>query len=311
MPSWFQKLRTRWRQRGRPLSLSEQYDKIAKELSPHELQSSRDDWGLTEADLFGDLVDTGSRSRRVSGYYSKRGVELALERFGLFDKVRERGFSDLRLSIDLDDPKRQHITLHAMKGREEHLLMDLMTGRGLRQAPVGLEPPDDLELHSIEWMMLQNPTKEFPPDHPRWPGQEHPGLGLNEEVMLLHVQSAKILELDGVVNHPSRYHVAVIGRGRNWFLEPEIQGRFDALQEALSALELSEATWKMERAEVRWADDGTVVEWLPEDYVVPTSDRLVAYFTSKIYEGARAESFARSKQRGIVVVAQEGQRQGS
>ena len=177
--------------------------------------------------------------------------------------------------------------------------MDLMMGRIRQLAPDGVEPPDDLELLSIEWMLLQNPAEVFAHDHPRWPGQEYPGLGLNEAVMLLHILGARRLGLDGVVSHPSRYHIAYLGRDRIWFLDPAVQGRFEALREALSGLELSDATWQMERGDVRWADDGSPLEWLPMDFVVPTSPRLAAYFRSRAYHEPRAASFESARARGI------------
>ena len=190
--------------------------------------------------------------------------------------------------------------------------MDLMMGRIRIAAPAGLEPANPpLELLSIEWMMLQNPTESFAPDHPRWPGQEHPGLGLNHEIMLLHIQSAKRLGLDGVVNHPSRYHVAFLGRDRIYFLDPVIQGRFDALREALGGLDLTEATWKMERGEVRWADDHSPVRWHPRDYVLPISRRLVDYFDSQAYQRPRAESYEASVRRGIALAAAEAGRRST
>ena len=301
--NWFQRLRDRWRRRERSPTLVEQYEKIAKEIDPYDLQRSSHDLSITDADLFADL-NQPYQSHRISDYYSEEGFKFALERYGLLDKVRTRGFTDLRFAIELGDQERQHIGLFGTKDGHEHLLMDLMMGRIRRKAPEGLDAPDDLSLLSIEWMMLQNPAEEFSPEHPRWPGQDHPGLGLNADVMLLHVMSAKRLGLDGVVNHPSRYHVAFIGGGRVWFLDPSVQGWFDALREALSSADLTDATWMMERGEVRWADEGTAIQWLPEDLVVPTSDRLAAYFRSSFYEEPRAESYARAKARGIMIASQ-------
>ncbi len=300
--SMFEKLLGLWQRLGHEPTLAEQYEKIARKIDPSDLQRSSDsEWALTEADLLGELTTGETHTDRISGYYTREGLEFALERYGLLDKIRELGFSDLRFAFDTENPKRQHIVCRGTKDGKEHVLMDLMMGRIQQTAPAGVEPADDLELLSIEWMMLQNPSEEFAPDHPRWPGQEHPGLGLNEEVMLLHILGARRLGLDGVVSHPSRYHIAWLGRGRFFFLDPAVQGRFDALREALSVLELSDATWKMERGEVRWADDGSTVEWLPEDYVIATSDRLAAYLRSDFYEEPRNASHERARDRGIRV----------
>jgi hypothetical protein len=287
-------------------SLAERYERIATKIDAYDLQrsgSSSRDLTLTEEDLLGDLTGEHYHSTRIVDFYTEAGFEFALERYGLLDQIRELDFRDLRFTFDLDDPKRQHIACFGTKGDEEHLLVDLMMGRIRISAPPGLEPAQPpLELLSIEWMMLQNPTETFAPDHPRWPGQEHPGLGLNHEIMLLHIQSARRLGLDGVVNHPSRYHVAFFGRDRIYFLDPEIQGRFDALREALGDLDLTDATWRMERGEVRWADDDSPVEWHPRDYVLPLSQRLVEYFESTTYQEPRTEAYLASVDRGIRLV---------
>lgn len=306
--SWFEEFRTKLHL-GSAVSpehtsrLAREFERIARQIDPSDLQRPDDDdneLSLTEADLLIDLMNNQPHSTRISDFYTTKGIEYALERYGLLDKVRAKGFADLRFTYDLADPKRQHITCRGFKDDEEHLLIDLMMGRIRMGDPKGVIPGDDLEMLSIEWMMLQNPTETFAADHPRWPGQEHPGLGLNEEVMLLHILSARRLGLDGIVNHPSRYHVAFLGRDRIYFFDPEVQGRFEALREALADLDLSDAAWKMERKEVRWADDDTPIEWYPRDYIFPISDRLVGYFDSPAYEQPRQESYRRALDRGIV-----------
>lgn len=301
----FERLVDIWQRLGSEPTLEEQYERIARKIDPSDLQrSSSGEWELSEEELLDELTTGEPHTDRISGYYTKEGLEFALERYGLFDKLRKLGFGDLRLEFDTENPKRQHITCFGSQSGREFLLMDLMMGRIRQLAPEGVEPPNDLELLSIEWMMLQNPAGSFAPDHPRWPGQEHPGLGLNEEVLLLHILGARRLGLDGVVSHPSRYHIACLGRDRIWFLDPTVQGRFDALRETLAGLDLSDATWKMERGEVRWVDDGSPVEWLPKEYIVPTSPRLAAYFRSSGYQEPRTASFERARARGIEAVGE-------
>jgi len=284
---------------SREPSLFEQYAQIAQSLDPYELQRSSGDWRISESDLLGDLAGRQYRSNRILDYYSRHGLEFALERYGLMEEVRKRGFIDPRITIDPTDPERQHAKLHATKQGEEFLLVDLVLGRIRRPAPKGLDPDSELELLSIEWMMLQNPTEAFSLRQPQWPGQDYPGLGVGEQLMLMLFQSAKRLELDGVVNHPSRYHIAFIGAEQFLFLDPEVQGRFDALRRALSELDLTEAAWMMERGEVRWADDGSPVEWLPEDIVVPTSERLMLYLGSPAYQEPRRAAEERAAARGF------------
>lgn len=281
-------------------SLFERYTQIAGELDPYDLQRQSGEFVITEEDIYGDLTGPRHRSMRVLDYYSAHGVEFALERYGLNAKVRERGFTDLRLEVDPSDPERQHITLYAKKGDAEHQLVDVVLRRVVRPAPDGLEPPDDLKFLYIEWLLLQDPTEGFSLRQPPWPGQDHPGLGIGEETMLMLFQGAQRLGLDGLAHHPSRYHIAFIGGRQSFFLDPVLQGRFEALREVLSPLDLSDAAWKMERGEVCWGD-GTRVEWFPEDLVIPASERFFRYLGSPEYQTRRMESLEQARSRGIVL----------
>lgn len=149
-------------------------------------------------------------------------------------------------------------------------------------------------------MLLQNPTEQFSLRQPQWPGQDHPGLGTGEQTMVMLYQAAKRLELDGLALHPSRYHIAFIGGAQFVFLDPALQGRFEAIREALASLDLTEAAWKMERREVCWSD-GEPIEWIPEDVVAPASERLLAYLSSPYYQQPRAEALERARERGILL----------
>jgi acetoin utilization deacetylase AcuC-like enzyme len=281
-------------------SLFELYTQIAQELDPYDLQRASGEFKLTEEDLYGDLTGPRSRSTRMLDYYSRHGLELAMEKYGVADAVRGLGFTDLNLEIDPTDPERQHLALRATKDDEEHLLVDQILCRVRRPAPEGLEPADDLSFLYIEWMLLQNPTETFSLRDPQWPGQDHPGLGIGEEIMLMLFQAAQRLELDGLMHHPSRYHIAFIGGGQFFFLNPEIQGRFEAIREVLGPLDLAEAAWKMERGEVCWGD-GEAIEWIPEDLVAPASERFFAYLGSRNYQEPRAAALDAARARGIVL----------
>ena len=281
-------------------SLFEQYTQIAQELDPYDLQRPSGDFTITEEDLYGDLTGSRAHSTRILDYYSRHGLEFAIEKYGLAETIRARGFTDLRLDIDPADPERQHLTVHAKKDGEEHLLVDQVLRRVKRPAPEGLEPPEDLTFLYIEWMMLQNPTANFSLRDPQWPGQDHPGLGIGEPTMHMLFQGAQRLGLDGLAHHPSRYHIAFIGGGQSFFLDPKLQGRFEAIREVLGPLDLSEAAWKMERGEVYWGD-GERIEWIPEDIVIPASERFFAYLGSRHYQEPRAAALEAARARGIVL----------
>ena len=144
-------------------------------------------------------------------------------------------------------------------------------------------------------------SRIFPCATPAWPGQEHPGLGIGEAD---HAHAVPRGATPGArradAHHPSRYHIAFIGGGQFFFLDPELQGRFEAIRDVLAPLDLSEAAWKMERGEVCWGD-GEPVEWIPEDVAVPASDRFFAYLGSREYQEPRMAAREAAQSRGIVL----------
>ena len=89
---------------------------VAALLSPRELTGEGrgpggDDFVLTAEDLAaaGGIL---ARSRFL-GYYSRQGLELALDRSGLPERVRARGFPRLALDLELDNPLGETLRLRA------------------------------------------------------------------------------------------------------------------------------------------------------------------------------------------------------
>jgi hypothetical protein len=130
------------------------------------------------------------------------------------------------------------------------------------------------------------PTAEFSLWRPRLPGQQHPGLGLLANVVEMFRQVSLRLDLDGVVFRPAHYHVAAVGAQRGWFLDPEVQGLFDALRDALADRGLAEASELIDSRRIR-GRDGVALSWQPDDFVAPVSPRLRAYFDSPSYQQPR------------------------
>ncbi len=282
-------------------SLRRQFAEIARSLDPHDLQRDSGSWQLTEEGLLDDLQGGRHRARRILDFYSVQGVEMALEEYGLLEKLREKGFTDVQVNIDPEDREHQRLTVHGRKGvGRYHLLVDLVVRRLSRSAPEAMETEDALDLLSVKWLQLQDPTATFTFRRPRLPGQEHPGLGMVQEVMLMLYQACLRLELDGIVWHPSRYHIAALGEKQCFFVDPAVQGRFDALREALASYDLSRASVLLHGDRLKFGD-GTPVKWDPADFVAPVSERLVAYFNSDAYKEKRAEASQQVRTLGVVV----------
>jgi acetoin utilization deacetylase AcuC-like enzyme len=270
------------------------YRAVAARLAPHELTGdparapgksaaggAADDWGLSPED-FAPAGGLRARSRFL-GYYSAQGLELTLERAGLLERLRQRGF-DPRLGMDLDNPGGETLRLFGDRRRRE-LLIEL-------RARIDRAAVPGLDLLRIEWLLLQNPHAAFTPERPPLPGQSHPGLGILPDVIALLVLACDRLRLDGIVFVPAYYHTAVQGRRLLGFLAPEHEGLFRALMAALAGLPLAEASRAVEEGRLYDAATGRPLGWQPMPMLLPVSPRAKERVGTEDYERRAAEAAA-------------------
>lgn len=264
------------------------YRQLAREISDHELTGDGvhgkapdfDDWGLTAEDLLPGMAAV-HRPRRFLGYYSLQGMELALERAGMLDRLRGLGFSP-RLEFDLDNPSGDTVRLYGDAGRSE-LLIEARVRVDRATVP-------DAALLRIEWLLMQNPRARFTPQRPRLPGQKHPGLGLLPDVMALLIVACERLQLDGVLFVPAHYNTASQGRKYLRFLEPADEAFLRGLETALHGRPLSEATHSVEQRRVVDVRTGRAVAWRSMPMVYPLTDRLRQRVNGEEYERKVAEA---------------------
>jgi hypothetical protein len=242
------------------------YRETTRALRPTELTHEPGaDWSLTEED-----IDPGGtsrqRSRRFLGYYSRHGVELALEKSGLLDKIRQRGPDDLRIEVQTDQPG-EHTLVVRSGIHDDEPVLEL-------RARVDRSLVRGMALLWLEWLLLQNPGASFTPQRPRLPGQSYPGLGLLGDVSAILVLICERLELDGIAFVPSHFHIAAQARSYFRFLDPVAQARFEAIRSALEPRRLVDAIDRFERGEVVDRSTGEPVRWEPSPMVFPVSGRL-------------------------------------
>ena len=248
-------------------------------LDPGALTETAGGFELTEEDLVGILPGI-PRQTRLLGFFSPMGVELLLERFGILEQLRARGFRRPSLGLELDHPLGQTLRIWGDDERRE-LLIEVRIKRSNRLVP-------GLELLVVEWMLLQNPREAFSPARPALPGQSHPGLGLLGELFGWLVVVGETLELDGLAFLPSHYHVAALAHRFVRFLAVEDEAMFTAVQRLLADLPLEQAAVLVDRGGVIDSNTGSALRWQPSPMVVAISQRLEA----KLDDPARAAALA-------------------
>jgi acetoin utilization deacetylase AcuC-like enzyme len=252
------------------------YRSLERTLRSQDLVADRDGaFEFTDEDVLSSLTGQGSAGRLL-GYYSKHGIELALERYGLFERLRALGYGWLRVELDLDEPGGQTIRVFGEDDREQPL-MELRVRRDGSTAP-------PLVLLRVEWLMLQNPRAEFTHERARLPGQNHPGLGMLKDVVSMLVVLCERLGLDGIVFSPSHYHLAAQSPRLLRFLDPADEARFRAMRALLGALPLAEAARAVEAGRIVDDRTGESLRWRPAPMVVAVSERMKVRVEGGTYE---------------------------
>jgi hypothetical protein len=262
------------------------FRRIRGSLAPTDLtaEPSGFGWSLSEDDLVGVLPDAPKRTRFLS-HFSQHGVELLLERLGLLDQLRLRGFRHPSVEIDLSGSVGDTIRIWSEPDHSE-LLLEVRASRTSRVA-------SGCEVLVVEWLLLQNPRAHFGPYRQQLPGQKHPGLGLLKEVFGWLVVVAEVLELDGIYYVPSSYHVAIQSRRRVRFLDPVHEAWMRALEELFQGVSLAEASSTIADGRVVDEASGYRLEWEGYPMVLPVSDRLIERVSGDAYDARVAEVLAR------------------
>ena len=262
------------------------FRRIKSTLDPAALTSEPGDFSfrLTEEDLAGILPGVPRRTRFLS-YFSRHGVELLLERFGILDQLRVRGFEHPSVEVDLSHPVGETVRIFSGPERGE-LLVELRAHRDVRLVP-------GCELLNIEWLLLQNPRADFGPFRRPLPGQKHPGLGLLKEIFGWLVMVAEVIGLDGIGYVPSTYHVAGQSRRLVHFVKPEHEALMRALEELFAHVPLGDASRIVADGGVIDDATGEPLRWQGYAMVLPVSDKLKARVSGDDYDRRVAEAAER------------------
>lgn len=258
------------------------YRTLAQLVDPSELSGATDEgdnWGLSSEDLAG-AFDRATPVRFLD-FYTRPGIELVLERYGLLDRLRQLGFRHFSLEWNLEDASGQTIRLFG-----DGLLVAELRARRDRRVLPGMET-----LH-LEWLLLQNPRADFPAGAHPLPGQERPGLGMLRDVMALMVVICDRLKLDGISFVPAHFHLAASATKLMRFVDPLAEARLRAAFAPVAELPLAQASAMVAAGRVRDATTGEPYRYEPTVSVLPVSERLKAHLDSAEMLRSRDEAAA-------------------
>lgn len=291
--------------------ISKKKQLISKRLTPRQLTQIRED--EIEMDM-SNLIDRDPKKRAAQfflGYYSKSGIKLALEKYGVFEVLEKRGFHNLQLEVNTDDPFLQKLCIYFEKKDKNHLLVEIV----LKRKHLTISPlfPSDIhgqsfEFLCVEWLTLQNPKTKFSPDRPPLPGQQYPGLNAASTVYELLVLSCKRLRLAGILNVPEYFHNAHIYSKTFKFWDPKYEGKKVALQrDLLKKHALADVSRAIDLECVR--ENNKPFKWFISELIMPLDKKLQDYFSSsdyKKYVKQKSEQYSYSLDEGCLKKKKSG-----
>lgn len=230
------------------------------------------------------------------GRFTEQDLRALMEKVGLMDLIRSKGYSDLVFTLTRQDFTSRLYVNHERPGKETRLIELILREGMFRPKKTFLERFDfkeGLTMILVEWLALQDPKGSFTPERPKLPGQSHPGLGglrnMQEMLYFFGQKSGK----DAIVDVPQHYHAAVIYSrlytdiyARMYsFFSPVDAGLFKALTRDLDGRPLAQVSQAVGLGCLLNTVTGLHETWRPSEQIYPVTKRLHAYFECPEYRG--------------------------
>lgn len=267
--------------------IRKEYMKIARRITLADLQGGTGDEDLS----LNSLVEDG-RVRQSSnffmGIFSATGLKNVIHQFGLSKELQKQGLEDIRIEIDTSDAHTHRFYAYNSSVSDKNKICEMV----LKQGPVNIKegilsnfPHQNPNLLQVEWLMLQNPKRDFDDKRPRLPGQSHPGLGLGDQIMELMIIMTKRLRLEGIVNKPHYFHTAFMFTKEFIFTNPRNQAILDAInKQLLSKYNFYTVAWAAYFDCIINAKTDQPLKWDPDYLILPLKKYLLKYFQSREYQ---------------------------
>lgn len=250
--------------------------------------------------LSADEVDaaTFSPGRLFLGRFDVDTLRAELERVGVLAVLRAKGYDPVVIETSLEAGQHR---LRVRPSSRGPILVDLRVSEGAFPIAAPGAVPSASEIPSVlsvDWVALQDPKGRFSPDKPRLPGQRYPGLGAAMKMQALVGSWAKSWGKDAIINMPEHYHNAVFYSPACRFVDPVVEGRFEALRRDLAALTVAEASWSVKRGHVVDRQSGARFVWTGSPMMAALTATARRHVESDAYrraveDAARSASFYR------------------
>ena len=228
------------------------------------------------------------------GRFDAEEVRSRLARAGILEGLSRKRYPDPILLLECKDPADQRVSLFAGSASRDRLLLEarLQLCRFHPRRAIGpFTEESTFRMLIIHWLSLSDPDRPFTAERPRLPGQQRPGLGLLPQCIALLRDLGRELPLDGVLDVPDHFHPALFYTRTFRFLEPEHEGRFQAIARDLKVIPLALASEAISLGCLIHADTGEPLPWDPAEQVLPIRGPFRRYLLSPEYRCHRDRAF--------------------
>ncbi len=227
------------------------------------------------------------------GRFGPEEVRDRIREAGILEGLARRGYHDPSLALDCGNPEDQRVSLYAGTMTRDRLLMEVrLQIRSFHPGKtVGSFPRDIVfRMLLIHWLLLSDPERPFSIARPRLPGQERPGLRVVPQCLSLLKGIGKEFLLDGVLDIPDHFHAALFYSRKFKFLDPRVEGRFQAMARDVKGIPLALASEAIQEGCLIDTSTGMPAPWVPAEQVMPLRDPLRRHLASPEYGRARDEA---------------------
>lgn len=268
---------------------------ISKRLTTHQLTQLRENDVKLELDSFISREPESRGTQFFLGFYSKPGIKLALEKYGVFAELKKRGFQNPKFDINTSDPFQQRLSIYNQGKEKSNILVEVVLKRKHFTTYTGFPSKINgrsYEFLCVEWLSMQDSRSEFTPERPRLPGQKYPGLRTGRFAFELLTLVCKRLRLAGIFNVPEYFHNAQIYSKNFHFLNPEFEGKRKAIErDLLKNNSLADVSWAIDSHCVR--ENNQPFQWFVSELIMPLDRDLQDYFSSAEYQN-RVKGYAKN-----------------
>jgi hypothetical protein len=247
-----------------------------------------------------------SHSELFLGRYSKDDLTGIMEKTGLMNVIRKKGYENIIITIIREDfTSRLYVNYERFD--KETRIVELILREGIfRPKKVFIRRFDfsaGMPMILVEWLALQDPAGSFSLERPRLPGQAYPGLGGLRNLQAMLYFFGENGGKDAVVDVPQHYHAAVIYsrlyssiyKRLYSFFSPIDAGQLEAMSRDLIDRPLADVSLAISNGCLIDVGTGETGFWRPSEQIYPTSKQLQEYVDSEEYREIVEDSFINSK----------------